>query len=78
MFITPGENGYLYKIIIEKPLVSGQPGREAIVDITGLFVRRLETYISKYSGYMHFLDRFCPGELIIKLSYRDKFVQNNK
>ena len=66
MFITPGENGYLYKIIIEKPLVSDRIGREAVLDITGQFVWRLETYISKYPGYMHFLDRFQPGELIIK------------
>ncbi|MBN2570382.1 MAG: lysophospholipid acyltransferase family protein [Deltaproteobacteria bacterium] len=65
MFITPGENGYLYKITIEKQIVSDKIGREAVLDITGQFVRRLETYISTYPGYMHFLDRFCPGELII-------------
>lgn len=64
MFVTPGENGYLYKIIIEKPLVSGKIGEEALLDITGQFVRQLETYISKYPGYMHFIDRFSPGQLI--------------
>src|SRR3989344_827629 len=35
MFITPGENGYLYKIIIEKPLASDKSGEDAIIDITG-------------------------------------------
>lgn len=64
MFVAPGENGYLYKIIIEKPLISDKIGEEALIDITGQFVRRLETYISKYPGYMHFLDRFSPGQLI--------------
>jgi|SRR3989339_16593 len=66
MFITPGENGYLYKIIIEKPLVSDKTEREAVLDITGKFIRRLETYISIYPGYMHFLDRFNPSGLIIE------------
>lgn len=66
MFITPGKNGYLYKIIIEKPLVSDKTRKEAVLDMTGQFVRRLETYISRYPGYMHFLDRFYPGELIIE------------
>ncbi len=65
MFITPGGNGWLYKVIIEKPLVSDQAGKEAVLDITGQFVKRLESYISKYPGYMHFLDRFSLGELII-------------
>jgi len=66
MFVTPGENGYLYKIIIEKPLVSDKIGEDPLLDITGQFVRRLETCISKYPGYMHFLDRLSPGELIIE------------
>ena len=64
MFVTPGENGYLYKIIIEKPVVSDKIGEEALLDITGQFVKRLEYYISRYPGYMHFLDRFAPGQLI--------------
>jgi len=66
MFITPGDNGYLYKIMIEKPLVSDKAGREATLDITGQFVRRLETYISLYPGYMHFLDRFHQGGMTIE------------
>jgi len=53
-------------LIIEKPLVSDKIGREAVLDITGKFVRRLETYISIYLGYMHFLDQFYPEELIIE------------
>jgi len=61
MFITPGENGYLYKIIIEKPLASDKSGEDAIIDITGQFVKRLEYYISQYPGYMHFLDRFSQS-----------------
>ena len=62
MFITPGENGYLYKIIIEEPLVSDKSGKEAASNITSQFVRRYETYISRYPGYMHFLDRLHTGE----------------
>lgn len=66
MFITPGDNGHLYKIVIESPLVSDKSGSEAILDVTEQFVRRLETYISIYPGYMHFLDRFFPGGVILE------------
>ncbi|MDO8721505.1 MAG: lysophospholipid acyltransferase family protein, partial [Syntrophales bacterium] len=64
MFITPGRNGFLYRIVIEQPLVSNKLGDDTILDITGQFVKRLAYYISRYPGYMHFLDRFAPGQLI--------------
>lgn len=63
MFIVAGEKK-LYKIIIEKPFTSDQSGEERIQDITAQFVRRLENYILRQPGYMHFLDRFQTGGLI--------------
>ena len=63
MFVVPGEET-LYKIVIEKPIKSDMSAKEGIQDITDQFIRRLEDYISRYPEYMHFLDRFKPGELI--------------
>lgn len=63
MFIVPGEKK-LYKVVIEKPLTSENNGVEKTRDVTEQFVGRLETYISQYPGYMHFLDRFYPGGII--------------
>lgn len=64
MFIEPGEKK-LYKVIIEEPLTSENTGSERAAEITGKFVRRLESHIFQYPGYMHFLDRFSPGGLIM-------------
>lgn len=64
MFILPGKHKR-YRIIIEPPLKTQRTGNEAIMELTEAFVHRLEYYISLYPGYMHFLDRFRPGKLII-------------
>jgi len=63
IFIVPGDKK-LYKIIIERPLTSNRSGQESILDITDQFVRELEDYVFRSPGYMHFLDRFFPGEII--------------
>jgi KDO2-lipid IV(A) lauroyltransferase len=63
MFIMPGEKK-LYKIIIEEPLTSMCNTKEIASDITSQFVKSLESHVSKYPGYMHFLDIFYPGGLI--------------
>jgi len=65
MFIVPGEKTH-YKIILEASLTSDLCGMEKTIDITRQFLKRLETYISKFPGYMHFIDRFAPGMLIVK------------
>lgn len=63
LFIVPGE-GKPYKIIIERPITSRLEGGEKAEDSTRQFVERLERYVSRYPGYMHFLDRYAPGMLI--------------
>ena len=63
VFIVPGEKK-AYKIIIEEFIMSDYKDGEGIQNTTQQFVNRLGRYIDKYPGYMHFLDRFCPGELI--------------
>lgn len=63
MFIVPGERKR-YRIVIEAPLVSTKSGEERARDITGQFLRRLEYYVSRYPGWMHFLDRFSVGRMI--------------
>lgn len=65
IFITPGENSYLYRIIIERSLISHSEDRDWASNITGQFIKILENYISEYPWYMHFLDRFCIGGLIV-------------
>lgn len=60
MFITPGKDK-LYRIVIESPIAIADDDAEAA---TGDFVRRLEARVRACPGYMHFLDRFCPGMLI--------------
>lgn len=59
MFITPGKDK-LYRIVIESPIAIADDAEAA----TGDFVRRLEARVRACPGYMHFLDRFCPGMLI--------------
>lgn len=61
--ILPGEKK-LFKIIIGKSITTDYSGDDGIQDRTQQFIKRLEGYINRYPGYMHFLDRFCPGELI--------------
>ncbi len=65
MFIVPGE-WKPYKVIIERPLTSGMCGEEKILHITDQFISRLENYILIHPGFMHFLDRFSPGALIME------------
>lgn len=67
MFVLPGRKK-LYKIVIEGPLDSRVNGKEKIPDMAGQFIERLEKRVYEYPGYMHFLDRFHPGGLIIKAS----------
>ena len=62
LFIVPGEKK-LYKIIIERPLVSAKAGEGWILDITEQFIRRLEHYVSQFPYYMHFLDRLNKEDL---------------
>ncbi len=65
IFITPAENGYLYRIIIERPLISNIECEDWVLSITGQFAKLLESYISEYPWYMHFLDKFRVGRLIV-------------
>ena len=67
IFVVPGERK-LYRIIIEESIISDYSGDEWIQNVTQQFVRRLEDYINRYPGYMHFLDRFCPGEVIEEIA----------
>lgn len=62
LFITPGARRG-YRVVIEAPLVSEKTG-EAAADMTGQFVRRFAARVAEHPGYMHFLDRFAPGEFI--------------
>ncbi|HLF87231.1 MAG TPA: lysophospholipid acyltransferase family protein [Nitrospiria bacterium] len=65
MFIIPGSRKP-YKIIIERPLTSDRVGEEKILHITDQFINRLENYVQICPGFMHFLDRFSPGALIME------------
>jgi KDO2-lipid IV(A) lauroyltransferase len=65
MFIIPGERK-LFKIIIERPLTSDRVGEEKILHITDQFISKLENYVRICPGFMHFLDRFSPGALIME------------
>lgn len=65
LFIVPGE-GKPYKIIIERPITSELEGEERAADSTRQFVARLERYVTMHPGYMHFLDRYTPGMLIVE------------
>jgi len=63
LFVTPGVNK-TYRLVIEEPLVSEKTGDDGAAEMTGEFVRRLEARVADNPGYMHFLDRFRPGNLI--------------
>ncbi len=63
VFITPGERK-AYRIVIEEPIAPGTTGNDGIEDMAGRFVRRYEARVAENPGYMHFLDRFSPGNLI--------------
>ncbi len=63
MFIVPGERKR-YRIVIERPLTSSGKGEEKIKAVTGQFRERLEYYVSRFPGWMHFLDRFSGGQWI--------------
>lgn len=63
LFIEPGTTSP-FVATIEAEIVSHTQGEEGIREDTERFVRRLEDYIRRQPGYMHFLDRFRPGELV--------------
>lgn len=63
MFIVPGERKR-YRIVIERPLTSSGKGEERIKAVTGQFIERMEYYVSRVPGWMHFLDRFTVGKMI--------------
>ena len=65
LVIVPGESKQ-YRIIIEPPLHSAAAGEAKLRDVTGQFVKRLEYHVSRFPGWMHFLDRFSVGQLIEK------------
>lgn len=64
--ISPGRAGFLYRIEILPPLAAGESAPEPTVDISAQFVRVLEERIRQHPYHMHFLDRFCPGEMIVE------------
>ena len=63
LFIVPGDRKQ-YRIVIEQPLTSSGKGEESIKAVTGQFIERLEYYVSRFPGWMHFLDRFTVGKMI--------------
>lgn len=63
--IMPGRTGFLYTIQISKPLLAAETETDPAVDLSGQFVKFMEERIKQYPHYMHFLDRFCPGEMIV-------------
>ena len=71
LFIVPGESKQ-YRIIIERPLNSMSAGDEKLRDVTGQFIKRLEYYVSRFPGWMHFLDRFSVGQLIENEKAKEK------
>ncbi|KJU82337.1 hypothetical protein MBAV_005471, partial [Candidatus Magnetobacterium bavaricum] len=46
-----------HRITIEPPLNPQSQQELSARELTELFVRRLETYVRRYPGLMHFLDR---------------------
>jgi KDO2-lipid IV(A) lauroyltransferase len=63
LFILPGDRT-LFTVIIEPEITSDLPGEQGIFDCSKQFLARLEEYIRTSPGYMHFLDRFVPGQFI--------------
>jgi KDO2-lipid IV(A) lauroyltransferase len=63
LFIVPGERKR-YRVVIEPALSSSESGDEKAQSVTRQFLERLEHYESRFPGWMHFLDRFSPGQLV--------------
>jgi KDO2-lipid IV(A) lauroyltransferase len=62
LFIVPGKKK-MYRIVIEPPINENGDNAD-IHEIVQKFIRRLEDYVRRWPGYMHFLDRFEVGRLI--------------
>ena len=63
LFVTPGTRT-AYRVVIEAPFVVGKGGENEAAELTREFARRLEARVAEQPGYLHFLDRFSPGNLI--------------
>lgn len=63
MFVVPGEHK-TFRIVIEAPLHHGGKHGADAVALTQGFVDRFARRVQSCPGYMHFLDRFCPGRFI--------------
>jgi len=65
LFIVPGEEKP-FSLIIKQEIRSSLPGTEGIIESMSMFATLLEQHIRLFPGYMHFLDRFCPGQFILR------------
>ncbi|OQX17842.1 MAG: hypothetical protein BWK76_09300 [Desulfobulbaceae bacterium A2] len=63
LFIEPGTNTS-FNVIIEEEIIAHSQGEQGIIESSEQFIRRLEQYIRLNPGYMHFLDRFTPGQMV--------------
>jgi len=64
LFVLPGERAP-YRVVVEEPLAAAGSGEERAAELSAAFVRRLEARVAAHPGWMHFLDRFCPGKMIL-------------
>jgi len=63
LFIEPGKSPP-FTVIIGNEISVAQEGETGLVAGMEQFLRRLEQYILKHPGSMHFLDRFRPGQMV--------------
>lgn len=62
LFIVPAKEKK-YRIVIEPPISDGETDPDPHVTMQK-FIDRFELYVRQWPGYMHFLDRFEPGQWI--------------
>ena len=75
LFIVPGKKK-MYRIVIEPPINENGDNANNNV-IVQKFIRRLEDYVRRWPGYMHFLDRFEVGQLIENKSLHSRNMNRN-
>ncbi len=63
LFIEPGTKTR-FTVVIEPEIPVCAAGETGLVAATEQFLCRLEHYILRYPGSMHFLDRFRPGLMV--------------
>jgi KDO2-lipid IV(A) lauroyltransferase len=75
LFILPGTEPP-FTAIIGQEITSPLPDMAGVLECTNHFAALLEEHVRQQPGWMHFLDRFCPGQFLLAEAENSKVADS--